>query len=84
MFFIAAISEFSPGKRMVFFTSGIDKIEYLQQHSNEEIYKKAYELIDQYFKEDESIEVETVAPQVHNNQFEFTQNLPIPDGGFNL
>ncbi|XP_065057257.1 importin subunit alpha-7-like [Rhopilema esculentum] len=63
---------------------GIDKIEYLQQHSNEDIYKKAYELIDTYFKEDEPLEVDAVAPQIENNEFTFSQNLPLPQGGFNL
>lgn len=64
--------------------AGIDKVEYLQQHSNEEIYKKAYELIDQYFKEEEPIEVENVAPQIENNQFVLSQNVPMPQGGFHL
>ncbi len=64
--------------------SGLDKIEYLQHHSNEDIYKKAYEIIDQYFKEDETIEVENVAPLVQDNQFAFSQNQSLPDGGFHF
>lgn len=30
-------------------TSGLEKIENLQQHENEDIYKLAFEIIDQYF-----------------------------------
>ena len=29
--------------------TGLDKIEMLQQHENEEIYKLAYEILDNYF-----------------------------------
>lgn len=33
--------------------SGLEKIENLQQHENEDIYKLAFEIIDQYFSGDE-------------------------------
>lgn len=32
--------------------SGLDKIEHLQHHQNEEIYKLAFEMIDRYFSND--------------------------------
>ena len=65
-------------------SAGIEKIEYLQHHSNEDIYNKAYGLIDQYFHEDESLEVDTVAPRTESNQFAFSENMSLPQGGFHL
>lgn len=35
------------------FLSGLEKIEQLQNHENEDIYKLAYEIIDQFFSSDD-------------------------------
>jgi hypothetical protein len=43
-------------KWISFVISGLDRIEMLQQHENEDIYKLAYEIIDHYFSGDVSIE----------------------------
>ena len=37
---------------LIFYIVGLDKIEMLQQHENEEIYKLAYEIIDNFFTGD--------------------------------
>lgn len=44
------------GLEMFFFffhSSGLEKVELLQNHENEDIYKLAYEIIDQYFSSDD-------------------------------
>jgi len=49
---------------------GLDKIEYLQSHDNQDIYQKAFDIIERYFgTEDEDI---ALAPQVNESgQFAF-------------
>jgi len=47
----------------------VDKIENLQNHENEEIYKLAYEIIIQYFRDDTDQELEP-----GQNQYEFDFN----------
>lgn len=55
--------------------SGLDKLEYLQSHTNRDIYKKAYGLIDKYFSHEEGQdEIADIAPAV--NQGQFTFNIP--------
>ncbi|XP_022616639.1 importin subunit alpha-7 [Seriola lalandi dorsalis] len=62
---------------------GLDKIEFLQSHDNQEIYQKAFDLIEHYFGvEDEDT---SLAPQVDqaNQQFLFPQQ-EAPMEGFQL
>ncbi|NXP60723.1 IMA7 protein, partial [Chloropsis cyanopogon] len=61
---------------------GLDKIEFLQSHENQEIYQKAFDLIEHYFGvEDEA----AVAPQVDENQQQYIfQQAEAPMEGFQL
>jgi len=54
---------------------GLDKIESLQNHENVEIYKLAYEIIEQYFSDDGE-EDAALAPQETEAGFQFN-----PEGG---
>ncbi|CAH1799954.1 unnamed protein product [Owenia fusiformis] len=64
---------------------GLDKIEFLQSHENQEIYQKSFEIIERYFGTEE--EDKEIAPDVDANaqqyQFNVAENNP-PAGGFQL
>lgn len=60
--------------------SGLDKIESLQNHENVEIYKLAYDIIEQYFSE-EADDV-NLAPQVGEAGFTFDATSTIPSDGY--
>lgn len=67
------------------FITGLDKIEYLQHHENEEIYRKAYEIIETYFKEDEEhTEIADIAPDSTSGQYAFGTAIATPANGFTL
>lgn len=55
---------------------GLDKIEYLQSHENQEIYEKAFYIIGRFFGEDDD-EGGMALPPMTNNEFIF--NNPPPD-----
>ncbi|KAK3603695.1 hypothetical protein CHS0354_023301 [Potamilus streckersoni] len=60
---------------------GLDKIENLQNHENEEIYKLAYEIIDNYFSGD--IEDDpSLIPAADGEGYHFDPNSSIPQEGF--
>jgi importin subunit alpha-2 len=65
-----------------FFRLGLDKIEFLQSHENEDIYKKTFEILENYFNADD--EDEKLAPQAttEEGQFQFGQNVDLPQQGF--
>lgn len=62
--------------------AGLDKIEFLQSHENQEIYQKAFDLVEHYFGMEE--EDSSLAPQVDHShgQFVFQQDGPVE--GFQL
>ncbi|XP_031549257.1 importin subunit alpha-3-like [Actinia tenebrosa] len=61
---------------------GLDKIEHLQHHQNEEIYKLAFEMIDRYFSNDGDAVDEEIAPQEVDGQFQFGTKDNVPAEGF--
>jgi importin subunit alpha-2 len=48
----------------------LDKLEALQNHENEEVYQKAFSLIEMYFTDNEGGD-ENCAPKEVNGAFEF-------------
>ena len=63
--------------------AGLDKIEFLQSHENQEIYQKAFDLIETYFGVEE--EDASIAPQVDQSQGQYIfQQQEGPMEGFQL
>jgi len=63
---------------------GLDKLEGLQTHQNEDVYKKAWSILETYFGIDDE-EDASVAPQVsQQGGFVFQQQPQVPQGGFNF
>ncbi|KAH0500103.1 Importin subunit alpha-4 [Microtus ochrogaster] len=57
---------------------GLEKIEVLQQHENEDIYKLAFDIIDQYFSGDDIDEESSLIPEATEGgtyNFDPTTNL---------
>nr|XP_027201929.1 importin subunit alpha-7-like [Dermatophagoides pteronyssinus] len=50
---------------------GLDKIEFLQSHDNVEIYKKVYEIIENYFGTDDDEITAKTQPSIQGDQFQF-------------
>uniref|UniRef100_A0A4W3JQJ5 Importin subunit alpha n=1 Tax=Callorhinchus milii TaxID=7868 RepID=A0A4W3JQJ5_CALMI len=62
---------------------GLEKIEQLQHHENEDIYKLAYEIIDQYFSTDDIDEDPTLVPEaIQGGTFGFNSSTNVPAEGF--
>lgn len=65
--------------------SGLDKIEYLQNHSSEDIYRLAYRIIERYFSEEEEAVDLTIDPSKSSDgeQYNFS-NSGLPEAGFHF
>ena len=59
---------------------GLEKIESLQSHVNESIYKLAYKLIDTHFDVEDNDE--NVVPDQSHEQYVFAPKANLPPGGF--
>jgi len=62
---------------------GLDKVELLQNHQNNDIYEKAVKILETYFAA-EPEEDDNLAPTTDSNQhqFQFGTTTQIPQGGF--
>jgi importin subunit alpha-4/3 len=56
--------------------SGLDKIEELQNHPNEEIYKLAFDIIDNYFSEEDN---DGLTSNISVNQSQYTFDISVPN-----
>lgn len=62
---------------------GLEKIENLQSHDNNEIYEKAVKILESYWLEEE--EEQLPSGDTSQSGFQFGGNeLPVPSGGFNF
>lgn len=76
-------AEYNDYARAIEAVGGLDKIEALQQHSNQEVYEKAVRILQVFFMADEEEEIDGVVPDSTGAQFGFGLNNT-PDGGFNF
>jgi hypothetical protein len=53
---------------------GLDQIEGLQRHDNEDIYKKSVQILKNYFESEEEEEEVSLAPKASSQQFTFGSN----------
>lgn len=74
-------AEYNDYARAIEAVGGLDKIEALQQHSNQEVYEKAVRLLEVFFMAEE--EIDGVVPEQAGAEFGFG-GAGAPDGGFNF
>ncbi|KAL8563158.1 Importin subunit alpha-6 [Nucella lapillus] len=61
---------------------GLDKIEYLQSHENQEIYRKSFEIIETYFSNEDEDKVLAPSLDQGGQQFQFGAEENTPPQGF--
>ena len=78
---------FGPITTSITFTChvGLDKLEYLQNHPSEQIYRLAYRIIEKFFSDEDEVD-SSVEPKESEDggQFVFNSNSHPPDGGFHF
>lgn len=79
----ASGAEYNEYSQTIEAVGGLDKIEQLQQHSNQDVYEKAVRILEVFFVIDEEEEIDGVVPENSGNQFGFGV-AAMPDGGFNF
>jgi importin subunit alpha-1 len=57
---------------------GLNKIEDLQQHANNDIYEKCIKILETYFGVEEEEEMAALAPQMEGDQFGFGMDQQQP------
>eukprot|EP00882_Tetradesmus_deserticola_P007499 GHRQ01007898.1.p1 GENE.GHRQ01007898.1~~GHRQ01007898.1.p1 ORF type:complete len:339 (+),score=189.45 GHRQ01007898.1:207-1223(+) len=73
----------NPFAQMVEDADGLDKIEALQEHQNEDLYEKAVSILETYFECEEGDD-QNLAPQHSGNQYSFGQAPAQAATGFNF
>ncbi|KAG7352750.1 heat repeat-containing protein [Nitzschia inconspicua] len=63
---------------------GLNKIEDLQQHSNNDIYEKCIKILETYFGVEDEEEMAAVAPTMEGNTFGFGMDQQQAPGNFNF
>lgn len=69
---------------MIEAADGLDKIEQLQSHTQQEVYEKSVHLLEAYFAADEDEDIEGLVPAVAEGSHFSFGGQPAPDGGFNF
>ncbi|KAI5658613.1 hypothetical protein M9H77_27406 [Catharanthus roseus] len=80
--FMGTTSDVNLYAQMIDDAEGLEKIENLQSHDNNDIYEKAVKILETYWLEEED---ETLPPGAAPQQaFQFGEEVSVPSGGFNF
>ncbi|XP_035731785.1 importin subunit alpha-like [Vespa mandarinia] len=63
---------------------GLDKLEFLQQNENEQVYQKAIAMIDTFFSDGDAEVASSTLPATQDGQLQFTPADTTPQQGFNF
>lgn len=68
----------NPFSQLVEDAEGLDKIESLQDHPNEDLYEKAVHILEIYFDADDGGEDQNLAPSANANEYAFGAPSAVP------